>query len=62
MIVGRGAMIMLSRFVAVAEATSVTFTVKLKVPAAVGVPLMVPAGLSDRPPGNAPLATVVANV
>jgi hypothetical protein len=33
---------------------SVTFTVKLKEPEAVGVPEMVPAGESVRPAGKAP--------
>ena len=35
---------------------SVTFTVKLKVPAAFGVPVIAPvAAVNDKPPGNAPL-------
>ena len=38
-------------------AESVTFTVTEKVPEAVGVPDMTPAGLIERPPGKAPAAT-----
>ncbi len=36
---------------------SVTFTVKVKVPAAVGVPEITPALLKDRPAGKDPLAS-----
>ena len=36
------------------EALSVTWIVKFAVPAAEGVPLIWPAGLSDNPAGNAP--------
>ena len=39
---------------AVGVVESVTFTVKLKEPDAVGVPETVPADDSVRPPGNAP--------
>jgi hypothetical protein len=41
---------------AVGAVLSVTFTVKLKVPAAFGVPAITPvAAVKDNPPGKAPL-------
>jgi hypothetical protein len=46
--------------VAVAPEESVTSTVKLKVPAAVGVPARIPPVARVRPPGNAPADTVQA--
>ncbi len=49
-----GAMAMLKGWVAVAFALSVTWTVKLAVPVAVGVPLMVPAADNDNPAGREP--------
>ena len=39
-------------------ALSVTFTTKLNVPAAVGVPLMIPSGDSPSPVGRGPGASV----
>ncbi len=48
------AMEMLNGWVAVAFALSVTCTVKLAVPAADGVPLMVPAADNDNPAGRDP--------
>jgi hypothetical protein len=47
---------------AVGVLESVPETVKVKVPAAAGVPEMTPALESERPLGSAPLATVVAKV
>ncbi len=43
--------------VAVAEAESVTRTVKVEDPAAEGVPEIAPAEESDKPAGNAPEAS-----
>ncbi len=43
-----------------ADPLSVTFTVKLLAPAAVGVPEIVPLAASVNPPGSAPLAIVHA--
>ena len=53
-------MVMESAWVAVAagEAESVTRTVKLEEPAAVGVPLITPAALRFNPAGRVPDATV----
>jgi hypothetical protein len=42
---------------AVLAAESVTLTVKLAVPAAVGVPEMVPVALSESPAGSVPAET-----
>ena len=47
-----------SACVAVRDAASVTRTVKLALPAAVGVPLMTPDVLSPRPAGSDPEASV----
>src|SRR5579863_6784580 len=41
---------------------SVTLTVKVAVPAAVGVPEIAPAPLNDNPAGRAPLATLQVSV
>ena len=41
---------------------SVPVTVKVKVPAAAGVPVMAPLLPNERPAGSAPLASVVENV
>ncbi len=49
-----GAMAMLKGWVAVAFALSVTWTPKLAVPGADGVPLMVPAADNDNPAGSEP--------
>ncbi len=49
-----GAMAMLKGWVAVAFALSVTWTLKLAVPGADGVPLMVPAADNDNPAGSEP--------
>ncbi len=49
-----GAMAMLKGWVAVAFALSVTWTVKLAVPGADGVPLMVPAAERENPAGSEP--------
>jgi len=53
---GGGAMVMLRACVSVAFELSFTCTVKLEVPAAVGVPLIVPLVASDRPAGSEPPA------
>ena len=50
-----GATIMVSACEAVAFALSLTCTVKLEVPAAVGVPLIVPLAESERPAGSEPV-------
>jgi hypothetical protein len=47
-------MLKLAEAVVAGEPESVTLIVKLKVPAVVGVPAIVPAAESVRPPGNAP--------
>ena len=52
-----GATAMLRGLVVEVLALSVTWTVKLAVPGAVGVPLMAPAGDSDRPAGRLPVLT-----
>jgi hypothetical protein len=52
-----GAIAIVSAEVADADAESVTFTVKLLDPAAVGVPEIVPFAASDNPAGNVPLAS-----
>jgi hypothetical protein len=44
----------LSALVADADALSVTFTVKLNVPAAAGVPDIAPAAIRLNPPGKLP--------
>ena|SRR5215472_10242667 len=49
------ATVMLSPFVAVVPELSFTWTVKLAVPAAVGVPLIDPDAESDRPAGGEPV-------
>ena len=56
------ATVMDSAWLKVAEALSVTCTVKLKLPAVVGVPEMVPAVLSVRPPGRDPELVPTENV
>jgi hypothetical protein len=48
---------MVSERVAVAWRESITWTVKVKVLTVVGVPLIVPEGLSVRPSGRAPIVT-----
>ena len=53
-----GLMVIDKPAVAVADALSVTRTVKLLVPAAPGVPDMVPPAARLNPAGNVPLATV----
>jgi hypothetical protein len=52
-----GAIAIDSAAVVVADAESVTLTVKLLVPAAVGVPEIVPFAASVNPAGNVPLAS-----
>ena len=55
---GIAAIVMLSALVVVKTglAESVAWTIKLKVPAAVGVPVIAPVvGVKLRPPGNEPL-------
>ena len=47
--------VMLRTAVAVFAPESVTFAVKLEVPAVVGVPVIAPAALSVSPEGSAPL-------
>jgi hypothetical protein len=49
-----GAMVMVLACVAVRPVESTTFTVKWKVPAAVGVPVIAPAEDSDNPGGSVP--------
>ena len=51
---GDGLMVRSNDLVPVALAVSVTRTVKVNVPAAVGVPLSTPPVLSESPPGAAP--------
>ncbi len=51
--------VMLSAWVAVAEAASVTRTAKLLVPVPIGVPEIAPVlGASDKPVGSVPEAMV----
>ena len=50
-----GTTMMVSACEAVAFELSLTCTVKLEVPAAVGVPLIVPLAESERPAGNEPV-------
>jgi hypothetical protein len=50
--VNPAAIVMVNVWVAVACAESVTFTVTEKLPAAVGVPVMTPAELIERPLGR----------
>jgi hypothetical protein len=52
--VGGGATLIDKAWVADADLLSVAFTVKFAVPIAEGVPLIKPAGLIDKPVGNAP--------
>jgi hypothetical protein len=52
-----GATIRLSAFVAVVLAESLTCTVKLELPAVVGVPARIPAALRERPAGKVPALT-----
>ena len=47
--------------VAVRPVASTSFIVKLKVPAAVGVPVIAPAEDSDNPGGSVPESTVQVN-
>ena len=55
---GGGTTVMLSAFVADSELASVTCTVKLIVPATVGVPEIMPVlGASERPAGREPTET-----
>ena len=55
---GGGLMVTAKALVAVAVALSFTWTVKLEVAAAVGVPLMVPLEeFRDKPAGNEPALT-----
>ncbi len=51
---GAGLIVIESALVAVLATESVTFTVKLEVPAVVGVPEITPAELSVRPAGRVP--------
>lgn len=53
-------MVMLKAWLTVVDVESATCTVKLSVPADVGVPVMVPALENDKPCGNAPEARVQA--
>ena len=48
-------------WVAVRPVESTTFSVKLKVPAAVGVPVIAPPDDSDKPGGSVPESTVQLN-
>jgi hypothetical protein len=60
LIVGAGLMVMLNGFSPKAVVVSVTRTVKLKVPAADGVPERIPAALRLNPGGHGPgMATKV---
>jgi hypothetical protein len=60
--VGAGAIVIENGFCADPEAESLALTVKLKVPAVCGVPLITPAELSDSPLGNDPLAATTLHV
>ena len=51
-------MVIENAFCAEPEAESLAWTVKLKTPAACGLPLINPPELSDTPPGNDPAETV----
>src|SRR5260370_15052766 len=55
------AIVRLVAWVALCPFASVTFTVKLYVPATVGVPLRFPLLVSDTPGGSEPLATDQVN-
>jgi hypothetical protein len=55
MVNGGGAIVILRACVSVAFELSFTCTVKFPVPAAVGVPVMVPPWVSDRPAGSEPV-------
>ena len=57
-----GVMVSVSAWVVEAEAASLTRTVKLKVPEAVGVPLKAPGPLKVSPPGTVPAMTDHASV
>ena len=57
LIVTPGATVMEKSFAVEAPAVSATRPVKVKIPAAAGVPLIAPAALNDRPAGSAPAAT-----
>ena len=65
MVVGGGAqsaMVMVWAWVAVRPVESTTLRVKLKVPAAVGVPVIAPVeGASVKPGGSVPAETVQVN-
>jgi hypothetical protein len=52
------AMVTVAEFVWIGELLSLTATVKLKVPLAVGVPAITPAGERANPGGNWPELTV----
>jgi hypothetical protein len=54
-------MVMVWACVAVRPVESTSFRVKLKVPAAVGVPVIAPAEDSDSPGGSVPESTVQVN-
>ena len=49
--------VIVSGLTVVFDCESVTRTVKVVVPAAVGLPDSTPAGLSESPAGNGPLST-----
>jgi hypothetical protein len=53
-IIGAVATLIERAWVAAADLLSVAFAVKFAAPVADGVPLIKPAGLSDKPPGKAP--------
>jgi len=52
---GNAAMLIERAWVADAELLSVALTVKFEFPVADGVPLICPAGLTDKPAGKAPV-------
>ena len=53
---GAGAIVILKLRVSVSRSLSVTWTVKLKIPAREGVPVILPAELSESPFGKEPEA------
>jgi hypothetical protein len=60
--VGAGAIVIENAFCAEPEAESFALTVKLKVPAVCGVPLITPPELSESPLGNDPLPATTLHV
>ena len=59
--VNAAVIVMVNDWLAVALAASTTWMVKLNFPAAVGVPVRLPAALRVRPVGSAPVETDQVN-